>query len=123
MAADDIIATRNRGGRPKAADPRTHRVVLHLTAAEVDALTAKAAGQPLAAFVRDVALASRRRAVVVPAVNAEVAAHVAAIGNNVNQLTRQANVGIVTDPTGLLIELRHTLDEVWRAVLGRGGEP
>jgi len=118
--------SRRRGGRPRLGDTdrRRVRVNLRLTVAEWECLgeRARATGFPLSAYVRLAALATRTaRLAEIPQANLAVVAQLQRIGNNLNQLTRLANAGMV-DPA-----LAPTLDDIatkiqlfHRALVGLG---
>lgn len=102
---------RRRGGRPRLAetDRRRVRVYLHLTAAEGERLAerAGATGFPLGTYVRIAALATRTSPPAeIPQANLAVVLQLQRIGNNLNQLTRLANSGML-DPA-----LGPTLDDI-----------
>lgn len=119
---NSIVNTRNRGGRPRAAQPRLHRVVVHLSEPELAAVQSAAAGRNVAVYARETLLNRRRQIASVPPINAEVAATLGRIGNNLNQLARQANSGFVVNCNVDLAELRRLLDAIWMAALARPTE-
>lgn len=121
MAANDSTrTTRGRGGRPKTATPRSHRLVLHLNDAEFAAVSAAAAGRTLGSYARAVLFAPRRQVGTVPAVNLDLAVEFGRIGVNLNQLLRLAHSGVQVGMTPAEIaDLIRLLHETRAAVLGR----
>jgi hypothetical protein len=101
---------------------RTVRVVIRYHAAEVTAVRERAriCGAPLARYVRDVSLGAiprerRQRA------TDEAIRHLARIGNNLNQLAREANSA---DRFPMEARIDAAVDELRRVLvqLVRGGE-
>ena len=107
--------TRRRGGRPRLGekDRRRVRVNLRLTPDERERLSerARATGFRLTTYARVAALAIRTAPLTeIPQANLAVVSQLQRLGNNLNQLTRLANSGIL-DPA-----LRPVLDDIATAL-------
>ena len=108
-----------RRGYRKPEPDRRHRLVKsYFTADEHSALVARseATGLTLAAYVRACCLGDQPKAKPTR-MAAEAIRQLAAVGNNLNQLTRHANSG--KEPDGQ--EVRRVLDQVVAAIIRLGG--
>ncbi|MBO6541615.1 MAG: plasmid mobilization relaxosome protein MobC [Alphaproteobacteria bacterium] len=107
-----------RGFRKPEPDRRHRLVKSYFTADEHRALFARAeaTGLTLAAYVRACCLGEHPKAKPTR-VAAETIRQLAAVGNNLNQLTRHANAGNL--PNGQ--EVRQVLDQVIAAIVRLGG--
>ena len=102
-----------KGHRKPSAETRSERVDVYVTPTELAAIdaAAEACDQTRAAFVRACALGVRPQAK--PArITAEAIRQLTSIGNNLNQLAKQANTGFV----GWAPAIHATLDAVLSAV-------
>lgn len=121
--ADELAARRaqaaeiaaRRPGRPRSGeDPRAKRIGISVSEAEWERIkaAATAAGRAqVSRWCREVVLAQLEDRAVVPAaveVSAGIKAELARMGNNLNQLARQANTGGAVNP-GQLAAVRREL--------------
>lgn len=111
-----MAVARNRG-----AAARNLSLNLWLSSAEKDALKARAGGQPVSVWLRDLALGQPSRPVTSPRRNrvgmmAEVTAPltraIAKIGNNLNQVARQVNADALAGRTVEVVQLRFALASI-----------
>ena len=116
-----------RGGRPKipADELRTATIGVRVSAAEYDALRAKARkmGMSPAQWLREAALTRRLPSPPVPEANRAQYAELGKLAVNLNQLAHQANAGLPVAVSGDL--LRETLAEISRLrlqLIGLRGE-
>ena len=121
----DPPAPKRRGGRPRspAADLRTATIGVRVSAAEYDALRAKAEVMAMtpAQWLREAALTRRLPAPPVAAINRAQYAELGRLAANLNQLTRLANEGQrVTIATELLGRLSSEVSRLRLGLLGAG---
>jgi len=121
----DPPAPKRRGGRPRslAADLRTATIGVRVSAAEYDALRAKAEVMAMtpAQWLREAALTRRLPAPPVAAINREQYAELGRLAANLNQLTRLGNEGQrVTIATELLGRLSSEVSRLRLGLLGAG---
>jgi Mobilization protein NikA len=104
-----------KGYRKATTDVRSLRIDVYVTQAELDAINEAAETCDLtrAAFVRTCALGAKPQAK--PAqVTAQTIRQLTSIGNNLNQLTHQANAGFVVSPSAIQEALAAVLSAVRR---------
>jgi len=119
---------KRRGGRPRslAADVRTATIGVRVSAAEYDALRAKAGAMAMtpAQWLREAALTRRLPAPPVAAINREQYAELGRLAANLNQLTRLANEGQrVTIANDLLGRLSYEVSRLRLGLLGASLTP
>jgi hypothetical protein len=113
-----------RGGRPRMPPAARRRVQVNvwLTEAEEALLgeRARATGLALSVYVRTAALAIRTAPLVeIPRANLAVVSQLQRIGNNLNQLTRLANSGLLDPALGpVLDDIATKLQLFHRALVG-----
>ena len=104
-----------RGYQKPQADSRSIRIDVYVTKAELDAIdgAAEACDLTRAAYVRSCCLRTRPQAK--PArITADAIRQLTSIGNNLNQLTRQANSGFVVSGAAIQTTLNEVLSAVRR---------
>ena len=116
---------RNRGGRPKSANPKTGQVMVRLAPDERAILDERAGPGGIAEYLRALGLGRRPRIPrVVPEVNQAAWRDLAQALGNLNQLARHANEGrIEGDLAPVLEDLRTQVVSLRAALLGRDDEP
>ena len=104
-----------KGHRKASAEVRSERIDVYVTPAELAAIdeAAETCDQTRAAFVRACSLGVRPQAK--PArVSAQTIRQLTSIGNNLNQLARQANTGLVVSTLSIDAALQAVLRAVRR---------
>ena len=104
-----------RGYRKSHAESRSERIDVYVTPAELAAIdeAAETCDQTRAAFVRACALGARPQAK--PArISADAIRQLTKVGNNLNQLAKQANAGFVVSAPAINAALDAVLSAVRR---------
>lgn len=99
-------------------EPRKNRVPLRLSDSEKAKLLALAAGRELAPWIREICLNEKpNHRIAPPKIDPVLIRHLAAIGNNINQIARALNSNPTIETALVAVEISHiqkSLDELVR---------
>lgn len=109
------MTKKNRGGRPKAANPRTSQIMVRVTPYERERIRQIAGDRGAAELMRSLVLNRKPRLPLsVPELNQSAWIELSRVASNLNQLAHHANTGGVVADDAMMESLARTLDELAR---------